>query len=179
MVCAYSEQCAINAQRLVVLLQQQRRSIVTVESCSGGLLAATITALAGVSNCFVGGYVTYHNTFKQSIGVPEQTLLRYGAVSKEVVAAMLAGALAQQQIAQLAVAISGIAGPGGGSAAKPVGSVWIGWQCRGQASRCRLSRFTGTRNHIQQQCVMVALRGAIDLLVSENLTSSAKTASFI
>ena len=100
--------------------------LATAESCTGGLLAGTCTAPAGASDWFTTGFVTYANEAKQALlGVPAQLLAAHGAVSADVAEAMARGALARGQ-AQLAVSVTGIAGPGGGSAAKPVGTVWLG-----------------------------------------------------
>ena len=99
--------------------------IATAESCTGGLIAAACTAVAGSSDWFERGFVTYSNDAKtESIGVDPGLIAAHGAVSEEVALAMAAGALAHSR-AQLAVAVTGIAGPGGGTAAKPVGTVWI------------------------------------------------------
>ena len=99
----------------------------TAESCTGGLIASRITSVAGSSAVFEAGYVTYSNRIKtRQLGVPEQVLVDHGAVSQPVVEAMLSGAL-DASGADLGIAVSGIAGPGGGSEEKPVGTVWLAW----------------------------------------------------
>ncbi len=120
------------SQSLNRALESQGKSIVTAESCTGGAIAAGITSEAGASSVFHGGFVTYSNEMKTSaLGVNPDTLEKYGAVSKETVIEMAEGALAVSE-ADLAVAISGIAGPTGGSESKKVGTVWIAWGCTGK-----------------------------------------------
>ena len=115
------------------LLQQRGWSITTAESCTGGLIGAAITEVAGSSGWFEHGFITYSNAAKSTwLGVPAALIEAEGAVSEQVVAAMAEGARFRAG-AGIAVAVSGIAGPGGGSAAKPVGTVWIGWACSNAA----------------------------------------------
>ena len=103
------------------------RKLVTAESCTGGAIAAAISSEAGASSVFVGGFTTYSNTMKQSVlGVSHATIEQQGAVSEAVVIEMLQGALGNSD-ADIALAISGIAGPTGGSPGKPIGTVWIAW----------------------------------------------------
>ncbi|MFP4251207.1 MAG: CinA family protein [Guyparkeria sp.] len=143
--------------------------LAVAESCTGGLLAANLTALAGSSAWFEGGWVTYSNRAKQrDLGVPAALFTEVGAVSGEVVTAMARGALERASV-DYAVAISGVAGPGGGSEAKPVGTVWIGWAVRPSAGRetpqagihdlATRFRFPGDRGAIREAAVDVALRG--------------------
>lgn len=113
--------------QLVNLLNERGQTVTTAESCTGGLIASRITSVAGSSNIFGAGFVTYSNEMKQHmIGVQEQTLLDHGAVSEEVVIEMAHGALKESN-SDWAVAVSGIAGPGGGTEDKPVGTVWMAW----------------------------------------------------
>lgn len=115
------------AQHVLSTLTEQNLKITTAESCTGGLIASMLTREAGASASFEAGFVTYSNAIKSKIlGVPEQLLMKYGAVSQEVVIAMAQGAL-EQSSADLAIAVSGIAGPDGGSDEKPVGTVWLAW----------------------------------------------------
>jgi len=108
-------------------LRARRWRLATAESCTGGLLSGACTAPAGASDWFTTGFVTYANEAKQALlGVPAGTLAAHGAVSAQVAEAMARGALARGQ-AQLAISVTGVAGPGGGSAAKPVGTVWLGF----------------------------------------------------
>lgn len=128
------------------------------ESCTGGWIAKVLTDLAGSSAWFDRGFVTYSNQAKQDmLGVREQTLEVHGAVSRETVLAMSTGALARSA-AQYSVAVSGIAGPGGGTPDKPVGSVWIAWADPAGA-QATLYRFDGDREAIRRATVREALRG--------------------
>jgi nicotinamide-nucleotide amidase len=118
------------AERVLELLRQRGRTLVTAESCTGGLIASMITRIAGASDCFHAGFVTYSNDIKQSVlGVEAATLAAAGAVSEPVVRQMALGALARSG-ADYAIAVSGVAGPGGGTEAKPVGTVWLAWGTR-------------------------------------------------
>ena len=135
--------------------------LATAESCTGGLLAGACTAPAGASDWFAAGFVTYANDAKTGLlGVPEALIVDHGAVSAEVADAMARGALAHAKV-QLALSVTGIAGPGGGSAAKPVGTVWLGLAWRGVAgvenSTERLN-LGGDRAAIRAQTVDIALR---------------------
>lgn len=151
-------------QVLVQLLTEQGKTVVTAESCTGGLIASQITEVAGASRVYEAGFVTYSNRMKQQLlGVRAQTLETHGAVSEEVVREMLAGALARSG-ATLGVAVSGIAGPTGGTADKPAGTVWIAWgSTDGMRTAC-LS-FPGERKWFQTMTAAVAL----DLLRRELL----------
>lgn len=112
---------------LADLLLKNRQMLATAESCTGGMIAAACTDLAGSSAWFERGFVTYSNEAKiQMLGVDASLIARHGAVSEEVVRAMVQGAIAHSR-AQIAVAVTGVAGPTGGSAAKPVGTVWFGF----------------------------------------------------
>lgn len=137
----------------------------TAESCTGGWVAQSLTAVAGSSAWFERGFVTYSNRAKQEmLGVPEVTLQNDGAVSEATVLAMARGALAHSP-AQLSVAISGIAGPGGGSAAKPVGTVWFAWAYPDGAHADKRV-FDGDREAVRLQAVAHALAGLQRLAVS-------------
>lgn len=139
-------------------------SLATAESCTGGWVAKLVTDVAGSSAWFDRGFVTYSNQAKQDmLGVPETLLERYGAVSGEVVAAMTAGAL-QASRAHWALAISGIAGPDGGSLDKPVGTVWLAWQARGMKPDCLRYHFDGGRDAVRRAACAVALQRLIDKL---------------
>jgi nicotinamide-nucleotide amidase len=132
-------------------------TVVTAESCTGGLIAAALTAIAGSSDVVDGGFVTYANAAKTRVlGVPATLIERVGAVSAEVAQAMAEGALAVSP-ADLAVAVTGIAGPGGGSTAKPVGLVWLGAARRGGAVLVESRVFPGDRDAVRHQTVVHAL----------------------
>ena len=138
----------------------------TAESCTGGWVAAALTAIAGSSAWFDRGFVTYSNEAKQDmLGVQAATLVRHGAVSEATVAEMVTGALAASR-ASHAVAISGIAGPSGGSADKPVGTVCFAWGGRDAPPHCETRHFDGDRTAVRAQAVIHALEGLL-----RNLTS--------
>lgn len=126
-VCRMTDDIKSSEQHLVALLAEKQLTVTAAESCTGGLIASRITSVAGSSAVFEAGYVTYSNRIKsKQLAVPEQILLDHGAVSQPVVEAMLAGAL-DASGADVGIAVSGIAGPGGGSEEKPVGTVWLAW----------------------------------------------------
>ncbi|MDG9668289.1 CinA family protein [Hahella sp. CR1] len=153
------------AARLGVILSERSLKVTTAESCTGGGIAYAITSVAGSSNWFEEGVVTYSNDAKQSrLQVSSEALMRYGAVSEEVVKEMTLGALQLAQ-AQLAIAVSGIAGPGGGTAEKPVGLVWVAWRFRDLVV-ARSFHFSGDREQVRLQSVAEGLRGAIAMLES-------------
>ena len=145
-----------------LLLKKQLR-LVTAESCTGGLIAAACTDLAGSSAWFERGFVTYSNAAKtELLDVPERVLRRAGAVCGPVAQAMAEGALAHSH-AQVAVAVTGVAGPSGGSPAKPVGTVWFGFALPGQVltEKCH---FDGDRAAVRQATVRHALERLVELL---------------
>lgn len=154
----------ILAAQVGALLKSHGLMLATAESCTGGGVAQAITEVAGSSAWFERGFVTYSNLSKQQmLGVSEDTLRQHGAVSERTVREMVAGAL-QHSAAQVALAVSGIAGPDGGTPDKPVGTVWFAWGIRqGEilAQRCRLD---GSRAEVRIQAVRIALRGVVDLL---------------
>lgn len=148
---------ALLAQRLV----RRTMMLSAAESCTGGWLAKVCTDLPGSSRWFERGYVTYTNESKQEmLGVSADTLRLHGAVSEETVAEMARGALANSR-AQISVAISGIAGPGGGSADKPLGTVCFGWALEGGDTDTERTRFDGDRNAVRAQAVLHALQGLL------------------
>lgn len=142
----------------------------TAESCTGGGVSSAVTDIAGSSAWFDRGFVTYSNQAKiDMLGVAPDTIQRYGAVSEATVREMVAGALAHSQ-AQLSLAVSGIAGPGGGSAEKPVGTVWFAWGVTGEAVVSKLYCLAGNRDEIRQQAVRIALQGVLELLNNRGVT---------
>lgn len=146
------------------LLVRKGWSVAAAESCTGGGVAAAITAIAGSSAWFGYGLVTYSNQAKeQLLGVNPETLETWGAVSKETVAEMAQGILGVSS-ADVAIAVSGIAGPGGGSPEKPVGGVWFAWMSKTGDLHVIHRQFLGDRQAIQRQAVLYALSGAIDFL---------------
>jgi len=147
------------ASRLGERLRAARDSVVTAESCTGGWIAKAMTGVAGSSDWFDCGMVAYSYEAKQALlGVRPQTLESQGAVSRETVIEMVSGALVHSG-ASISVAVTGIAGPGGGSEDKPVGTVWIGWKRRGGYTRAELFHFDGDRDAVRRQTVAAALRG--------------------
>lgn len=148
------------AQRLGHLCQQLGVEVTAAESCTGGGIASAITSTAGSSGYFTAGYVTYSNAAKtRLLGVPDTTLAAHGAVSEEVVKAMVLGAC-RESGAGMGVAVSGVAGPDGGSAEKPVGTVWLAW---GDADEQQAERFhfPGDRQSVREQAVRQALVGLV------------------
>jgi nicotinamide-nucleotide amidase len=136
----------------------------TVESCTGGWIGQSLTAVAGSSAWYERGFVTYSNSSKvELVGVPPEVISQAGAVSKPVVQAMARGALSHSH-ADLALAVTGIAGPDGGSAGKPVGTVWLGWIARTGMERAEQYLFTGDREAVRRQSVIEALSGLIRFL---------------
>lgn len=152
------------SQRLGTALLNRNWRVATAESCTGGGVAAAITAVAGSSAWFEYGIVSYANTAKQKLlGVPSAVLEQQGAVSEAVVIDMARGALALSA-ANIAVAISGVAGPAGGSPEKPVGTVWFAWVLATGEIKTELKHFVGDRQAIQRQAVIVALEEILNLV---------------
>lgn len=150
------------AEQLAAALRRRAAMLATAESCTGGLVAAACTALAGSSDWFERGFVTYSNAAKvELLGVPGELILRHGAVSAEVAAAMAAGALARSTAA-FAVAVTGIAGPGGATPGKPVGTVWLAVGGRGEPCTAALLQATGDRAEIRARAVERALQLLLD-----------------
>jgi nicotinamide-nucleotide amidase len=151
-------QTEILASRIGELLLARGEWVATAESCSGGLISGALTDVAGSSAWFGFGFVTYSNDAKQALlGVSSQTLDTVGAVSERAVREMSEGALARAH-ADWAVAVSGIAGPAGGSAQKPVGTVWFALAGREAATEAFVCRFEGDRAAVRAQTVETALR---------------------
>lgn len=150
------------AARVGVGLRSAGASLVTAESCTGGWAAQVVTSVAGSSAWFERGFVTYSNAAKQeSLGVRPETLARYGAVSEETAREMARGALERSR-GTVALAITGIAGPGGGSADKPVGTVCFAWAGRNGDCRSQTRRFDGDREAVRRQSVIHALEGVLE-----------------
>ncbi len=145
------------AERTLVTLRTAGLTVATAESCTGGLVAASLTHHAGSSDVVLGGFVTYSNAMKQQLlGVEMALFDQVGAVSEAVALAMAEGAL-QRSGAGCAVSITGIAGPGGGSPDKPVGLVWLACVGAGKAPRVVRHVFAGTREEVRSQAAGVAL----------------------
>lgn len=149
------------SQRLGEQLQRCNWRVATAESCTGGAVAAAITAATGSSGWFEYGIVSYANAAKEKLlAVSPETLEREGAVSEPVVIEMIRGVLALSG-ADIAVAISGIAGPGGGSPEKPVGTVWFAWGTASGEMKTELKKFSGTRTDVQEAALVWALQGLL------------------
>lgn len=151
------------AAQLGAALKKTGRKLALAESCTGGMAAQMVTAIPGSSAWFERGFVTYSNEAKiELLGVNPQTLEKHGAVSEETAREMACGALRNSH-AQIAVAITGIAGPDGGSPSKPVGTVCFGWAVASGLLVSERQQFSGTRESIRQQAVEAALAGVIRL----------------
>ncbi len=154
-------------QQLEILANKaisEHKTIATAESLTGGGIAAALTELSGSSEWFVGGIVTYNNTMKHKLlQVSAEILSTKGAVCAEVVTMMTAGVLKATD-ADLAVAVSGVAGPTGGTEENPVGSVWIAWQIKGQQAITEKFWFAGDRAEVRAQTVQQAVVGLIGML---------------
>lgn len=159
---------SLRAQARVVAeeLLRQKLMLVTAESCTGGWIAKVLTDVPGSSSWFECGVAAYSYEAKEALlGVNPGTLEQHGAVSEEVVREMVAGALARMG-GDVAVAVTGIAGPGGGTEDKPVGTVWIGWKRRGGYAHARLFHFDGDREAVRRHTVAAALEGVRQILTT-------------
>ncbi len=151
------------AEKVLARCRARKFMLATAESCTGGMIAAALTDIAGSSDVVERGFVTYSNRAKtEMLGVPASLIARVGAVSAEVAEAMVAGALAHAPV-ELAVAVTGIAGPGGGTAEKPVGLVYFGVARRGGAIRTVREIFPGDRAAVRSAAVARALRLLLEI----------------
>jgi nicotinamide-nucleotide amidase len=155
------------AKLLGAALSASGKTLAVAESCTGGLLGGAITSIPGSSLYFSGGVVTYANSAKISLlGVPPDLVAARGAVSREVALAMAEGVLSLFR-ADLAIAVTGVAGPGGGSRGKPVGTVWVAVVALGGVRYAHRFRFPGGRAAVRRETVRASLGAAIDVLKSE------------
>lgn len=153
-------------EQLAACLLARGMRIATAESCTGGFIAKSLTDRAGSSGWFDRGFVTYSNEAKQEmLGVDPGTLARFGAVSEPTAREMAAGALARSR-ADIALSVTGIAGPGGGTAEKPVGLVWFGWALKGSELSSVSHQFPGDRDEVRRRSVVSSLKGALHVLGS-------------
>ncbi|WP_297796595.1 nicotinamide-nucleotide amidase [uncultured Marinobacter sp.] len=160
------EQLADAGNRLAEELIRRERTIATAESCTGGWVAKVLTDRAGSSAYVEAGLVTYSNDAKRKLlGVTGKSLEKHGAVSEPVVREMVAGALVATG-ASVAVAISGVAGPGGGSEDKPVGTVWFAWGSSPDNTVARVECFPGNRDEVRRQAVLYVLQGVTEFVES-------------
>jgi len=147
-------------------LKERGLKLATAESCTGGWIAQAVTSVSGSSVWFERGFVTYSNEAKREmLGVRAATLSRHGAVSEETAREMAAGALAHSR-ARVAVSVTGVAGPTGGTRSKPVGMVCLAWAGGGGASRSVTRQFSGDRESVRRQSVIAALQGVLETLES-------------
>ena len=152
------------AEQVGEAARTHRQTLVTAESCTGGWIAKTLTDIAGSSAWFEAGMAAYSYEAKQALlGVRPQTLEQHGAVSRETVIEMVSGALVHSG-ATLAVAVTGIAGPSGGTEDKPVGTVWIAWKRGGGYPTAGTFPFHGERDGVRRQTVAAALHGLAELM---------------
>ncbi len=151
-------------KKISKILHENQLTLVSAESCTGGWVAKQITDLSGSSRIFDRGFVTYSNQAKQDmLGVAKETLDQYGAVSEQVALEMVVGALQNSQ-ADIALSISGVAGPEGGTPEKPVGTVCFGWMRKGGEALMKTLLIEGDRNQIRKQAVKISLEGVIKLI---------------
>ena len=152
------------AQQIGALLKSKNARLAVAESCTGGLIAKLVTDIAGSSDWFERGLVTYSNLAKQDLlGVSEDVLAHFGAVSRECADAMARGLMVMTP-ADWGIAVTGIAGPGGGSPDKPVGLVWLAWIRRGVAAEVEAFQFSGSREQIRTAAAAAALSGLLERL---------------
>jgi len=152
------------ATQVGAALKSHGLMLATAESCTGGWVSQAVTSVAGSSAWFERGFITYSNLSKQQmLGVSEATLQQHGAVSEAAVREMVTGAL-QHSAAQVALAVSGIAGPDGGTPDKPVGTVWFAWAIQHGAVHAECHHFSGNRDEVRSHAVRTALHGVLEIL---------------
>ena len=159
------------AAQVGAALKARGWTLATAESCTGGWVGEAVTSVAGSSHWYDRGFITYTNESKQEmLGVSAQTLAEYGAVSEQTVKEMAAGALKHSH-ADITVAISGIAGPGGAAPGKPVGTVCMAWAARSGTGHSKTFHFDGDRAEVRRQAVIAALRGVLRMMEGEAVTT--------
>jgi len=159
------------AAQVGAALKSHGLMLTTAESCTGGWVSQMVTGVAGSSAWFERGFVTYSNLSKQQmLGVSEATLQQYGAVSESTVREMAEGAL-RRSTAQVSLAVSGIAGPDGGTPDKPVGTVWFAWAIKHGMVHAECHHFSGNRDEVRAHAVQIALQGILDALSRHTSTA--------
>lgn len=159
----------VSAGRLLEILGERGLTLGVAESCTGGLLGAAITAVPGASNAFAGGFITYTDRLKSDLlGVDAGEIEGHGAVSASVVEAMAHGVRDRMRV-DMAIAVSGVAGPGGGTEKKPVGTVWIAIMGPEHLLDVKRYRFDGDREAVRRQSVEAALQRAVDMVEEAEL----------
>lgn len=164
----FPDDAALDVAATAVGAALKRRGLMltAAESCTGGWVAQVVTGVAGSSDWFERGFVTYSNTAKQEmLGVAQGTLEKFGAVSEEVVREMADGALRHSH-AEVSLAVSGVAGPGGGTPLKPVGTVCLAWAAKGSPARSRVEHFSGPRDAVRRKAVYASLQGMLDYIAA-------------
>lgn len=152
------------AEKVGLTLKASGLMLATAESCTGGWVGEVVTAVPGSSHWYDRGFITYTNLSKQEmLGVSAETLAQFGAVSEQTVQEMAVGALNNSH-AQIAIAISGIAGPGGATPFKPVGTVCMAWALNGVCVRSETRNFSGDRQEVRAQAVQAVLAGILEIL---------------
>ena len=158
------------AEQVGAALKSHGLMLATAESCTGGWVGEAVTSVAGSSQWYDRGFITYTNEAKQEmLDVSASTLAEFGAVSEQTVREMAAGALKHSR-AQVALAVSGIAGPGGATPGKPVGTVCIAWALRTGAGRSQIFYFSGDRAEVRRQAVIAVLHGVLQLIEGDTIT---------
>jgi nicotinamide-nucleotide amidase len=159
---AFDDEISACVAQLAESLQARGWLLVCAESCTGGWISKCCTDRAGSSAWFDRGYIAYSYPAKSDLlGVSEQRLLEFGAVSREIASDMAEGAR-QRSGSQVALAVTGVAGPGGGTETKPVGTVWFAWAIEGQQVHAEKRLLAGDRNAVRQQTVLLALQGLLN-----------------
>ncbi|MBT9614308.1 MAG: nicotinamide-nucleotide amidase [Burkholderiales bacterium] len=159
------------AEQIGAALKSHGLMLASAESCTGGWVGEVVTSVAGSSHWYDRGFITYTNESKQEmLGVSAQTLAEFGAVSEQTVREMAAGALKHSR-AHITLAISGIAGPGGATPDKPVGTVCIAWATRNSAGLSQTFHFHGDRAEVRRQAVVAALQGVLRMIEGETVTA--------
>jgi len=162
---SFKQEMTLSAESVSQLLLKKKWQLVTAESCTGGLIGAVCTDLSGSSAWFFGGVISYANEAKErGLGVSPDTLKSHGAVSEQTVEQMCSGAL--RLGGDVAIAVSGVAGPSGGTQDKPVGCVYIGWQVKGKSPQVQRFQFAGDREAIREATVLAAFDGFIEQLTA-------------
>ncbi|GGX61752.1 CinA family protein [Saccharospirillum salsuginis] len=144
-------------------LTHKQLRLATVESCTGGRIGGVLTDKSGSSDWYEGGWITYSNALKTALGVDPDLIDQYGAVSEEVALAMVSAGRAAAGV-DCCISVTGVAGPTGGSAEKPVGTVWIGWALPGDRLRAQCHQFEGDRASVREQSIVAALSGLLQQL---------------
>ena len=158
------QKLSLLANELGDLLSQRDFMLVSAESCTGGWIGQTVTAIAGSSKWYDRGFITYSNlSKKEMLGVDERSLQKFGAVSEQIASQMASGAISHS-CAHVSIAVTGIAGPGGATEGKPVGMICLGWAIKDGLARNAAYFLEGDREAIRRQAVAIALQGAIDLI---------------